>query len=59
MRRFAFLLASCLFASLPLYSQTYAPPKYLVSEEMFQAVAGEFSGSLAKEKRWSPPCRPP
>ncbi len=49
MRRIAFLLASCLLASLPLGSQTYAPPKYLVSDELFQAVAGEYSGSLAKE----------
>jgi hypothetical protein len=49
MRRFAFLLASCLFASLPLGSQTYAPPKYLVSDELFQAVATEYSGSMAKE----------
>jgi len=30
-------------------AQTYAPPKYLVSEEMFQMVAEELSGSLAKE----------
>ncbi len=49
MRRFAFLFAFCLFASLPLGSQTYAPPKYLVSDEMFQEVATEFSGSMAKE----------
>ncbi len=49
MRRFAFLLASCLLASLPLGSQTYAPPKYLVSDELFQAVATEYSGSMAKE----------
>ncbi len=49
MRRFAFFLASCLVASLPLWSQTYAPAKYLVSHEMFQMVAEELSGSMAKE----------
>ena len=49
MRRFAFLLASCLLASLPLWAQTYAPKKYLVSEEMFGMVTEELSGSLAKE----------
>lgn len=49
MRRPAFLLASLLFASLPLFSQTYAPPKYLVSDELFKAVAAEYSGAQAKE----------
>ncbi|HXE76285.1 MAG TPA: DUF4910 domain-containing protein [Candidatus Xenobia bacterium] len=48
-RRLAFLLAGCLLASGPLCSQTYAPPKYLVSEELFQSVTAEYSGSLAKE----------
>ena len=50
MRRTVLLLASLLLASLPLCSQTYAPPKYLVSDELFKAVAAEYSGSAAKEE---------
>src|SRR3990172_6359645 len=50
MRRAVLLLASLLLASLPLFSQTYAPPKYLVSDELFKAVAQEYSGAAAKEK---------
>ena len=49
MRRAALLLASLLLASLPLSAQTYAPPKYLVSEELFNTVAQEYSGAAAKE----------
>ena len=49
MRRSFLLLASLLLASLPLSAQTYAPPKYLVSDELFKAVAAEYSGSAAKE----------
>lgn len=49
MRRTVLLLASLLLASLPLSAQTYAPPKYLVSEELFNAVAEEYSGAAAKE----------
>ena len=49
MRRAALLLASLLLASLPLSAQTYAPPKYLVSDELFKAVANEYSGAAAKE----------
>ncbi len=49
MRRTVLLLASLILASLPLCSQTYAPPKYLVSDELFKAVAAEYSGAAAKE----------
>ena len=49
MRRSVLLLGSLLLASLPLFSQTYAPPKYLVSDELFKAVAQEYSGAAAKE----------
>ncbi|MFQ5723900.1 MAG: hypothetical protein ACE5G6_05360, partial [Terriglobia bacterium] len=50
MRRIALALAGLLFCALWLSAQTKAPPRYLVEEELFQAVAREFSGARAKEE---------
>jgi hypothetical protein len=47
-RRFLFFVGIFLSA-VSLGAQTYAPPRYLVSEPLFNAVATEFSGEQAKE----------
>ncbi len=49
MRRVALAFAGLLFCALWLSAQTEAPPRYLVDEELFQAIASEFSGARAKE----------
>ena len=43
------LLMGVLLSAASLAAQTYAPPRYLVSEPLFNAVATEFSGERAKE----------
>ena len=49
MQRHAIVLLLALAVAATAGAQTYAPKKYLVSEEMFGMVAEELSGSLAKE----------
>ncbi len=49
MRIRALGLIAVLMVAVGAMAQTYAPKKYLVSEEMFGMVAEELSGSLAKE----------
>lgn len=48
LRRILLLMGVLLFAA-SLAAQTYAPPRYLVSEPLFNTVATEFSGERAKE----------
>lgn len=49
MQRKAIVLVLALAIAATAGAQTYAPAKYLVSDEMFGIVAEELSGSLAKE----------
>ncbi|MFQ5778134.1 MAG: DUF4910 domain-containing protein [Terriglobia bacterium] len=49
MQRRVLLLVCLTLMAIPAAAQTYAPPDYLVSDELFQAVAQEFSGAIAKE----------
>ncbi len=49
MPKHAIVLLLVLAIAATAGAQTYAPPKYLVSEEMFGMVAEELSGSMAKE----------
>ncbi|MBI2956131.1 MAG: DUF4910 domain-containing protein, partial [Acidobacteria bacterium] len=49
MRSWLVVLAMLFTAAGSAGGQTYAPPRYLVSDELFDVVAAEFSGAQARE----------